>query len=216
MTRSADRRPDAPTMVNLAPRMISGVVLAAGGSSRLGRPKQLLPLNGRPLLDHVLGNAAASTLDEVVLVLGHQAATIAVAVADRGQRVVVNPAYAAGQSGSMRAGLAALDARSDAVLFLLGDQPGIGSPIIDAVLAAYRSSAAPLVVPTYGGEWGNPVLFDRSLFPELARIGGDEGARRVVRAHQAEALRVPVGDSPPPPDIDTEEDYAALLAGRPV
>lgn len=194
--------------------MISGVILAAGGSSRLGRPKQLLPLGGLPLLAHALRHATASSLDQVVLVLGHEAAAISAALGESAApvKIVVNPNYAAGQSTSVRAGLDALDPTSHAALFLLGDQPQVGPGLIDALLTAYRATNPPLVVPTYGGRPGNPILFDRALFPELAAIEGDEGARGVVRAHAADALRLPVGAGPPPPDVDTEADYAALLA----
>lgn len=192
--------------------MISGVILAAGRSRRLGRPKQLLPLAGRPLLGHVLRNAAASSLGEVVLVLGHEAAAIAAAVGEWGQRTVINPDHAAGQSTSLRAGLGALDSRVEGVIFLLGDQPGVGPATIDALIGAFRREGAPLAIPVYGGATGNPVLFGRSLFPELAGIDGDEGARRIVRAHLAEAAMVPVGDGPVPGDVDTEADYAALLS----
>ena len=190
--------------------MISGVVLAAGRSSRHGRPKQLLPLAGQPLLTHVLRNAAASQLDEVVLVLGHEAARIEAAVGDWGQRVVVNPDHLAGQSTSLRAGLAAIDLTAEAVLFLLGDQPQVGPAIIDALIDTYRATGGPIVVPEYGGQRGNPILFDRALFPELARVTGDEGARSVVQQHATDVIAVPVGDRPPR-DVDTEEDYAALL-----
>ena len=195
--------------------MISGVILAAGRSSRLGRPKQLLPLAGVPLLTHVLRSAAASQLDEVVLVLGHEASRIAAAVGEWGQRVVVNPDYAAGQSTSLRAGLGAIDPTAEAALFLLGDQPEVAAPVIDAVIAAYRTSGGPIVVPHYGGQPGNPILFARRLFPALARVAGDEGARGVVRAHATDVVAVPVGEGPPPRDVDTEEDYAALLAAWP-
>ena len=195
--------------------IVSGLILAAGRSSRLGRPKQLLPVGDLPLLAHVLRNAAASTLDEVVLVLGHEAAAIAAAVGDWGQRTVVNHDYADGQSTSLRAGLAALRPATQAVLVLLGDQPQVSPRVIDAVIAGFRASGGPIVVPTYGGRTGNPVLFARSLFPELARVAGDEGARRIVRAQEAEIVAVPVSDGPPPRDIDTEEDYAALLAAWP-
>ena len=192
--------------------MISGVILAAGRSSRLGRPKQLLPLGGEPLLTHVLRNATASALDEVVLVLGHEAVTIADAVGEWGQRVVINPDYAAGQSTSVRAGLGALDPTTEAAIFLVGDQPQVGPDIVDAVVAAYRATGGPIVRPHYGGVPGHPVLFDRALFPELARVTGDEGGRSVVRTHQDLVVPVTLGNGPPPGDIDTAEDYAALLA----
>lgn len=194
---------------------ISGVILAAGSSSRLGSPKQLLPLAGVPLLTHVLRNASASQLDEVILVLGHEADRIAAAVGDWGQRLVVNAGYAQGQSSSLRAGLLALDPAADAALFLLGDQPRVGPEVIDTLIAAYHAGAGPILVPEYGGQGGNPILFARSLFPQLDRVSGDEGARGVVRAHAAEVVAVPVSDDPPPPDVDTEEDYAALQSSWP-
>lgn len=195
--------------------MISGVILAAGRSSRLGRAKQLLVLGGRPLLAHVVANAVASGLDEVVLVLGYEAERIAAAIGEMGQRTVVNPDYAAGQSTSVRTGLAAIDPAAEAALFLLGDQPQVSPPVIDAVIGAFRASGGPIVVPVYGGRPGNPVLFGRALYAELDRITGDQGARRVVAAHPAETILVPVDAATPPGDVDTEADYAALIAAWP-
>jgi len=191
---------------------VSGVVLAAGGSTRLGRPKQLLSLGGEPLLRHTVRRALAARLGEVVLVLGHRAAEVGAAVGELGQRTVVNPDWSSGQSASLRAGVAAVDPRAAAAVFLLGDQPQVGPATLDALVAAFVRSAAPIVQPLYGGEPGNPVLIARPLFPELLAVAGDRGARDVVRAHREEAVRVPVGDGPPPGDVDTEEDYRALIA----
>lgn len=195
--------------------MISGVILAAGRSARLGRPKQLLPLAGRPLLDHVLHNAATSNLDEIILVLGHDAPRIAAALPNRGQRLVLNPDHAAGQSSSLRAGLAAVDPAASGALFLLGDQPEVGPDVIDALIAAHAAAGGRIIRPRYGGRPGNPVLFARSLFPALARITGDNGARSVIRAHRSSVVHVDIGAAPPPRDVDTEEDYRALLAAWP-
>ncbi|HET8524387.1 MAG TPA: nucleotidyltransferase family protein [Thermomicrobiales bacterium] len=191
--------------------MISGVILAAGSSTRLGRPKQLLVLHGEPLLRHVVRNAIASNLDDVVLVLGCDAEHIADAIGEWGQRVVINPDYADGQSTSLRHGLANIDPQAEAVLFLLGDQPGVTPAIINAVLARFRETGGPIVAPTYGGTRGNPILFSRQFFPDLARITGDQGARAIVRAHQNDVVTVPVSDGQPPQDVDTDADYAALL-----
>jgi molybdenum cofactor cytidylyltransferase len=191
---------------------VSGVILAAGRSSRLGRPKQLLDFDGEPLLRGLVRHAVASRLDEVVVVLGHRATEVATAIGEWGQRVVVNPDFAAGLSTSVRVGLGAVAADAEAVMFLLGDQPEIGAEIIDAVIGRHRATEAPIVMPTYGGIPANPVLFGCALFPELALVTGDEGARSVVKRHREEIAYVPVASGAPPRDVDTEEDYIALLA----
>lgn len=196
----------------MADRFVSGLILAAGRSSRLGRPKQLLELGGTPVLVHVLANARAAGLDEIVLVLGHEADAIRAAIAPHldGVRVVVNPDFAHGQSTSLHAGLHAVAAESAAAIILLGDQPQVGPEVIRALATAYRETTAPVVLPSYGGTTANPVLLARALFPEVFTITGDQGARDVVRAHLRDAQVVTFPDRQPPTDIDTEEDYAAL------
>jgi molybdenum cofactor cytidylyltransferase len=193
---------------------VVGVVLAAGSSSRLGRTKQLLPLGGRPLLARTLDNAARSSLDAIVVVLGHDAQAIQSQVdfPAANARVVVNERYREGQSTSLHAGLAALPPDAAAALFILGDQPLLGPAVFDAILDAYARTGGPIVQPVYGGRRGNPVLFDRALWPELAQVTGDQGARGVLRAHQAEVVEVPIEGEYYTDDIDTEEDYQRLLA----
>ena len=193
--------------------MIAGIVLAAGRSSRLGRPKQLLPVLGEPLLRHTLHRVLASSLDNVVLVVGHDADTIRDAVAGLSLDVVFNPDAALGQSTSVRAGLAALSPDVDAAVFILGDQPSINPDVIDALISAWRESRAPILAPLYEDGMGNPVLFDRRVFPKLAALQGDTGARPVVQAYHASGdLQLVPAAGPAPPDVDTEADYDALIA----
>ena len=193
--------------------MITGIVLAAGRSSRIGRPKQLLPLHGEPLLRHTLRAILAASLDVVLVVLGHEAEAVRAAITDLPVRVAFNPAFALGQSTSVRAGLEALAPETEAAVFLLGDQPGVDPDVIDALSASWRTTHAPIVAPEYTGGIGNPVLIDRRVFPELRSLRGDRGANAIVRAyrHQGRLGIVPV-DRPAPPDVDTESDYADLLA----
>ena len=202
-----------PVRIGLAGPVV-GVILAGGSSSRLGRPKQLLPLGGRPLLAHTLDGAARSALDGLVVVLGHEADAIrrAIDFDAVGARVVLNSRYRDGQSTSLRAGLMALPRTAAAALFLLGDQPLVGPAIIDATIAAYRESGARIVMPAYDGRRGNPVLFDRALWPALLRIEGDQGARELIRTHAAEVVDVPIAGGHYTDDIDTEEDYERLRA----
>ena len=127
--------------------------------------------------------------------------------------LVYNPDAARGQSTSVRAGLDAVPPDTEAVVFILGDQPGIDPNVIDALIATWRESHAPVVAPRYEDGMGNPVLFDRRTFPELAALEGDTGARPVARAYHAsgQLLLVPVAGTSPP-DVDTEADFAALIA----
>lgn len=192
--------------------MIAGVVLAAGASSRLGRPKQLLPFRGRPLLEHTLALVAELGLDEVVVVLGGSAEAILERIVLHGARPVANPNYAAGQSTSLKAGLAAVEERADAVIFLLGDQPLLPAGTVPALIETYQTTGAPIVVPSYGGVRGNPVLFDRLVFPLLHGLKGDQGARPLLRARADLVREAPVDATAPPADIDTWEDYRAVLA----
>jgi molybdenum cofactor cytidylyltransferase len=190
--------------------MISGVILAAGRSTRLGAPKQLLILGGEPVIRHVVRNAAGSNLDQVVLVVGYRAAEVTDAAGEWSQNIVVNADFDSGQSSSLRLGLSAVDPLAEAVLFLLGDQPQVTSDMINRIVDAFRRGKGRIVMPSYRGRRSNPVLFAREYFAEIARISGDEGARAVIDKHQAEVAEVEI-DADPPLDIDTDEDYAALV-----
>jgi molybdenum cofactor cytidylyltransferase len=190
---------------------VTGIILAAGMSTRFGRPKQLLDLAGKPMLQHLVDAAAAAPLDELVLVLGHLADRVEAAVRRPAHlRVVVNPRYAEGLATSVLAGLRAARPDAGAAVILPGDEPEIRAEAIRAVVEAWRAGGGPVVQASYGGEgWGAPQLVDRSVWPEVERAlasGGDEGARRVWAAHPEWRVLVEVGGRRPR-DIDTERDY---------
>lgn len=194
--------------------MIAGVVLAAGRSSRLGRPKQLLPYHGRPLLEWVLAAMAASRVDETVVVLGHEGERIEREVDLRGVRAVYNEYYVEGLSASLRAGLAALGEDVTAAILTVGDQPLLGADLVDALIDAHLQGEAAIVATDYGDYRGAPLLLHRALWPLAEEAQGDQGARALLRAYPGAVAAVPV----PPElaaDIDTWEDYTRLRgAGR--
>jgi molybdenum cofactor cytidylyltransferase len=189
--------------------VISGVVLAAGTSSRLGRPKQLLELEGRPLLQHVVDAAVGSGLDEVVVVLGHESERIASALElPASARVVVNEDYESGQSSSLRAALDSVHPGAEATAILLGDQPGLTSAAIRKVLDAFRESDAPILRALWQGTPGHPVILARSEWASIRRLEGDKGARDLVAASaRAEVIEM---DEPPVADVDTWDQYEKL------
>ena len=189
---------------------VVGIVLAAGMSRRLGRPKQLLDLNGRPLVVHVAERALASTLDRVLVVTGHERVHVEAALQPLDADLIFNPDYAAGQSTSLIAGLRALAADTDAVVVLLGDQPLVSTVAISNLVERRRQHGDAIVMTGYGDVRSHPVLFGRELFCELLAIGGDQGAREVIRRHAGDVAVVDSGEKVPPDDVDTEEAYARL------
>jgi molybdenum cofactor cytidylyltransferase len=194
--------------------MSSGLVLAAGGSQRMGQPKQLLPVGGRPLLGVVVSQACASRLDEVVVVLGGHAEEIAATVDLGRARAVVNPDYAVGMSSSLKAGIAALGDEVRRVVVLLGDQPDVSSSLIDDLLELQESSGRPAASLSFDGLLHPPVVLDRSLWADLAELQGDVGCRALIRGRPelVAALPVPAGTAHPI-DIDTPDDYKRLIGG---
>jgi molybdenum cofactor cytidylyltransferase len=193
---------------------LSGILLAAGASTRMGRPKQLLPLAGRPLLQRSLDQAAAACFDELILVLGHRAAEIrdALHLPDPPRcRVVVNRRYREGQAGSLVLGLRSADPAAAAAAILLGDQPLVPAARIDRLARAFREAGAPAARPVYAGAAGervpgHPVFLARSTWPELERLDGDRGARDLLAAHPDWLYEIPLGGEPPV-DVDTQEDW---------
>ena len=191
----------------------AGIVLAAGASRRMGSPKQLLPVDGRPLLERVVAAANDSLLDDVVVVLGANAEAIRAAVDFGRARVVLNEQYAEGMSTSLHAGLRALDAAADRAMVILGDQPDVSAPLIDRLLDAQERSGLPAAALSFDGLLHPPVVLRRELWPDLLALQGDMGCRHIVRAKPELVATVPAGTLlHHPVDIDTPEDFERLSA----
>jgi molybdenum cofactor cytidylyltransferase len=188
-------------------QFISGLVLGAGASSRFGQPKQLLPLRGTTLLGWVVNQAERATeLDEVIVVLGRAADEIRDKVVFGNAKVVENPVFVEGCASSYRVGIGALDPRSDAIIILLGDQPGIDPETINHLADEWRRSDAQIALASYQGRKGHPMLFAKSLFDKLVGLHGDKAAWKIVDANP-DLVRVVHFDRPSPEDINTPEDY---------
>jgi len=186
---------------------VAGLVLAAGGSSRLGRPKQLLPFGPGTLLDHTVATARACAFDQLLVAVGGAADAVRERVDLSGAEVVVNEAYGAGCSSSIAAAVDALDARADLLVLLLGDQPGVNAATVAGLLAGRGD--AELAVCRYDDGLGHPFCFSRALFETLGALHGDKAVWKLVAARGDAIAKVRV-DGPVPIDVDTWADYEAV------
>lgn len=193
--------------------MIYGILLAAGTSSRMGQPKQLLVWRGQPLVRYVAATALASRLAGLVIVLGAEAPAVCAALAGLAGPVetVQCDAYRTGQAASLRCGLAALPAAAAAAVVLLVDQPLVSAKLVDRLIDAFQADPSALaVVPRYQGRRGNPALLAATLFPELQTLEGDSGARHVLDRHPDQVHWLDLDNPAVVSDIDTPEAYSSL------
>jgi len=188
----------------------AGVILAAGSSTRIGSPKQLLKLKGKYLIERVLDAALDSKLETIFLVLGHEFQKIQQALGpkiwDPRLNVLVNHQYQKGLSKSLRCGLERVKDIYPSVMFLLGDQPLIHSRMIDRLLEAFWLGDQEICVPIHQGRRGNPVIFSQKIYPELEKLEGDKGARDLIQVLSDKVLFVEMKKPLLFFDIDTEED----------
>lgn len=195
--------------------MIAALVLAAGASRRLGRPKQLEPWGDKTLLEHVVDCVRGFEVEEVWVVIGAESDRILSSVDLSGCGVVENSEWAEGMAASLRVGLDALTrlSKAEAALLVLGDQPDLSVEVSRAVIERFRKTRAMAVVPKYRYTWGHPVLVNRALWPRLMSLEGDEGARRLLKAHPEWVEEVWL-EHLPPRDVDTPADVEELRPRR--
>jgi molybdenum cofactor cytidylyltransferase len=190
---------------------VSAIVLAAGSASRMGSQKQLLQLGDKTLLEHTLESVRASQVQRIVVVLGSAAEEIRphIPLAEN-VKVVVNDAFQAGMGSSLQCGLAALDPQADATLVVLADQPLVRPATLNRLIEDYGRHKPQILIPLFRGFRGNPVLVDRSVFPEIAALHGDTGCRAIFGDHLDNIRKIAVDDPGVLLDTDSPRDLKQL------
>jgi molybdenum cofactor cytidylyltransferase len=192
--------------------MIAGLILAAGESRRMGSDKPLLTYRGHTFLETIILTLRNAGIENIVVVLGHHAEEIQQAVDLAGVQVIVNRDYRQGQTSSLQAGLAALDAPPvEAVILALVDHPAISREVITKLQDRFEPSRPPVVIPTYRGQRGHPVVISRALFPELLGLPPDQSANTVIRKYRDATQFVEVDDPGVLLDIDDPDGYERLI-----
>lgn len=192
---------------------VGAVILAAGSSSRMGSPKQLLQFRGESLLRRAARAALDAGCRPVVVVTGAHAELSRRELDSLDVREASNPCWETGMASSIAAGLETLvsaDANVTAAVFLLCDQPHVTADVLSGLAAAHRATGSPVIASTYGGSFGVPALFDKSLFDELAQLEGKAGAKQVIERHASEACFLPFRGGEV--DVDTPDDFSRLIA----
>ncbi len=193
--------------------MISAIVLAAGESKRMGRTKQLLDVGGKPLLQHILDGILQTDVDEVILVLGHEAKRIREKIYTSRVKVVLNPDYPKGMITSIQRGLQALDERCEAFFIVLADQPGIEPRVYNLLIREFRKRfpGKTIFLPAYRGRRGHPALFSVQHRSEAFRTEGDRGFRKVLEMVPQEVFLVELESESIIHDLDTPQDYQNFI-----
>jgi molybdenum cofactor cytidylyltransferase len=198
--------------------MIVAVILSAGESSRMGRPKALLPIDGVRFIEKIVTALKATRVGRIVVVLGHNAAELRQKITDLPVDLVINPDYKRGQLTSLLAAIHSIEAdkdaeRVDGILVHLVDHPYISADLVDLMIERFYETKKLIVVPRYQNRRGHPVIFSRALFRELLAAPLDQGAKAVVHAHRNDTLEIDTNDEGAIIDIDTPEEYRHHVKG---
>ena len=195
--------------------MIFAVVLSAGESSRMGRPKALLPIDGQTFIERIVTALKQSGIERVIVVLGFNAEEMRREIEHLPVEILVNQDYQQGQLSSLQTALRRLNDEKDcdAILVHLVDHPYLSAAVVNRMIDRYRGSKNSIVIPKFQGKRGHPVLFDRSLFAELLAAPLDQGAKAVVNAHRDQTLEIDTEDIGVTLDIDTPELYRQHVKG---
>ena len=196
--------------------MIAAVVLSAGESSRMGRPKALLPIDGQTFIERIVGALRRGGLERIVVVLGFDAAELRKKIAHLPVEIVVNPEYQRGQLSSLQSALRHLAGapNCDGIMVHLVDHPYIDAKLVEVMLRRFSEKKSLIIVPRHQGKRGHPVIFSHALFAELLNAPMDEGAKAVVNAHRDETLEIDTEDVGITLDIDTPELYRQHVKGE--
>ena len=199
--------------------MIVAVILSAGESSRMGRPKALLPIDGVRFIDKIVTSLRLARIGKIMVVLGHNAEEMRQKISDLQVDLVINPDYKQGQLTSLRAAIRSIEARNDAdrvdgILVHLVDHPYINADLVNLMIERFYETKKLIVVPRYQSRRGHPVIFSRALFGELLAAPLDRGAKAVVHAHRDDTLEIDTNDEGAIIDIDTPEEYRCHVKGE--
>ena len=195
--------------------MIAAVILSAGESSRMGRPKALLPIDGQTFIEKIVGALRQAGLQNIIVILGHDAEAMRQKIAHLPVTILVNPDYSKGQLSSLRVAIRHLLAneRCSGLLVHLVDHPYIDAALVNLLIERFEDSGKLIAVPRFHGKRGHPVIFARSLFDELLNAPEDQGAKAVVNAHRDETLEIETEDEGITLDIDTPDLYRQHVKG---
>jgi molybdenum cofactor cytidylyltransferase len=191
--------------------MISAILLAAGESKRMGKPKQLMPWGKSTILTQAIDNLKSSAVDEIIVVLGYRAEEITKTIATKPVEIAISPNYKQGMSAAIIAGLNLVASQSQAVMLALGDQPLVDSQTINRLIDEFYNHDKGIVIPTYHGKRGHPVIFAIKYKPELLELKGDIGGREIIKNHPDDTLEVAADSEGVISDIDNRSDYQSQL-----